>query len=86
MNGNNSGNSSSGGMGSGGGMGNACYTYPDAPATPGKVTPDVTFNRSIYMDGTFTADDGRNITVWGFNDGGGGGMGGMGGQFPSPAI
>jgi FtsP/CotA-like multicopper oxidase with cupredoxin domain len=77
-----------GGMGGGMGMGNACYTYPDAPATPDLVTPDVTFQRSVYMNGSVTMDDGRSITVWGFNDGGGGmgGMGGMSGSFPSPAI
>lgn len=67
------------------GMGGACYTYPDAPATPGITTPDITFNRSIYMNGSITMDDGKSVTVWGFNDGGGG-MGGMGGAFPSPAI
>ena len=77
--------SSGGGMG-GGGMGGACYTYPGAPATPGLTTADVTFNRSIYMNGSMTMDDGRNVTIWGFNDDGGGGMGGMGGTFPSPPI
>ena len=77
-----------GGMG-GGGMGGGCYTYPGAPATLGLATPDVTFNRGIYMNGSMTMDDGRNVTMWGFTDGGGGmgggGMG-MGGTFPSPAI
>lgn len=71
------------GMGGGGG---ACYVYPDAPATPGIVTPDVLFQRGIYMNGSVTMDDGANITVWGFTDGGGGGMGGGATQFPSPAI
>jgi len=77
-----------GGGGGGGGMGNACYTYPGAPATPGLTNADITFNRGIYMNGSMTMDDGRNVTIWGFTDGGGGmdggGMGG--GQFPSPAI
>jgi len=69
----------------GGGMGGgSCYVYPDAPATPGKVTPDVTFNRGIYMNGSVEMDDGNNITVWGFTDGSE--MGGMSGPFPSPAI
>lgn len=68
--------------GSGGGMGGACYVYPGAPATIGLVTPNVTFTRGIYMNGSVTMDDGRAVTVWGFTDGGG--M--MGGQFPSPPI
>jgi len=68
-----------GGMGGGG-----CYTYPAAPATPGKVTPDVTFNRGVYMGGSMRMDDGRSVTIWGFTNGGSGGM--MGGTFPSPAI
>ena len=72
----------SGGTG-GGGMGGACYIYPDAPATIGEVTPDISFNRGIYMNGSMTMDDGRSIRVWGFTDGGG--MGGAR-QFPSPAI
>jgi FtsP/CotA-like multicopper oxidase with cupredoxin domain len=82
-----------GGMG-GGGMGNACYVYPATPATPGRVTPDVSFNLSAFMNGAITMDDGRSVEIWGFNDdggnmgmgGGGGGMGGMGGPFPSPAM
>lgn len=72
-----------GGMGGGGMGGGACYVYPDAPATPGLVTPDVTFNRGIYMNGSITMDDGAQIRIWGFTDGGGMGMGG---SFPSPAI
>ena len=75
-----------GGMGGGGGgMGGGCYTYPGAPATPGLTTPDITFNRGIYMGGSMRMDDGRNVTIWGFTEGGG--MGGMmGGPFTSPAI
>lgn len=76
--------SGGGGMGSGGGMGGACFVYPDAPATPGLVTPNVTFNRATYMGGSVAMDDGRSITVWGFGDGGSGGM--MSGPFPSPPI
>jgi len=72
------------GMGGSGGMGNACYTYPDAPVTQGLVSADISFQRSVYMNGSVTMDDGRSVTVWGFTDGGG--MGGMGGQFPSPPI
>lgn len=68
----------------GGGMGGGCYTYPGAPATPGRVTPNVTFNRSIYMGGSMLMDDGRSVTIWGFTNGGSGGM--MGGTFPSPPI
>lgn len=73
------------------GNGQACYIYPGAPATPGFVTPDVLFQRGIYMNGSVTMDDGNVVTVWGFTDlaaGGQGGMGGMGGggSFPSPAM
>jgi len=71
----------------GGGMGGACYTYPDAPPTPGLTTPDITFERGIYMNGSMRMDDGQSVTIWGFTEGGGGGMGGMGGTtFPSPPI
>lgn len=81
----------SGGGGGGGGMGDACYVYPGAPATPGRVTPDVLFRRGIYMNGAMRFDDGNSVTIWGFTDlnGGTGGMGGDqmgGGSFPSPAI
>ncbi|NOZ54909.1 MAG: multicopper oxidase domain-containing protein [Gammaproteobacteria bacterium] len=66
-----------------GGKGSTCYTYPAAPATPGLVTADATFQRGIYMNGSLTMDDGRRITVWGFTDG-------IGGwrktAFPSPII
>lgn len=68
----------------GGGMGGACYVYPGAPATPDRVTPDVTFTRGIYMGGSMRMDDGRTVTIWGFTGDGSGGM--MGGQFPSPII
>ena len=76
-----------GGMG-GGGMGNACYIYPDTPATPGRVTPDVVYQRSVYMNGSMTMDDGRNVAIWGFTDTAAGQMGGMDatGDFPSPAM
>ncbi len=75
-----------GGMG-GGGMGGGCYTYPASPATPGLTTADITFNRSIYMNGSMRMDDGRSVSIWGFRDGGGGMGGGMGGgDFPSPPI
>lgn len=88
--------SMTGGGGGGGGCGGvaqACYVYPDAPATPGIVTPDVTFNRGIYMNGSITMDDGKVITMWGFTDTGsngtqvgmGGNMGG-GDLYPSPAM
>ena len=87
------------GGGGGGGMGGACYMYPGAPATPGIVTPDVTFNRGIDMQIPLTMDDGNTVNMWGFPDTGGGdggidGMGNMGGggmgmggaTFPSAAI
>lgn len=81
-----------GGMG-GGGMGGACYVYPAAPATPGRVTPNVTYNLGIDMNIPLTMDDGRTVTMWGFADNGGnmmgmggGGMGMGGGTFPSPAM
>ena len=70
-------------MGMGGGGGGACYIYPDAPATPGEVTPDISFNRSAHMNGSMIMDDGTSVEMWGFSDGGGM-MGG--GPFPSPAM
>jgi FtsP/CotA-like multicopper oxidase with cupredoxin domain len=81
--------SGGGGGGGGGGMGNACYVYPGAPATPGLVTPNVTFRRGIYMNGSMRMDDGNSVTIWGFTDldAGQGQMDQMGGgSFPSPAI
>ncbi len=74
-----------GGGGGGGGMMGGCYIY-DENQRPNDtlVTPDVTFRRSIYMNGSMTMDDGNTVTIWGFNDGGGGMM--MGGPFPSPAM
>lgn len=81
------------GMG-GGGMGDACFVYPANPDTPGKVKADAVFERTVFMDGQITMDDGKKINVWGFSDprAYGGGMPGMGGMnggnqpFPSPAI
>ena len=74
-----------GGMG-GGGMG-ACFVYPDAPATPGIVTPDITFNRVVDMNIPVTMDDGTTVNMWGFADSAGGGMmGGGGATFPSAAM
>lgn len=61
--------------GGGGGMGNACYVYPGAPATPGFVTPDVLFQRGIYMNGSMRFDDGNSVTIWGFTDLAAGGAG-----------
>jgi len=82
--------SMNGGGGGGGGGGNACYVYPDAPATPGLVTADVTFNRSIDMNIPLTMDDGTVVTMWGFADTGSGGGGGGGGManatYPSAAM
>ena len=77
-----------GGGGGGGGMGSACYVYPDTPATPGRVTPDVVYDRSVYMNGSMTMDDGRSVAIWGFTDTAAGQMGGMGasGDFPSPPM
>ena len=80
----------------GGGM-NACYVYLIDPAQVPALdpNPDVIFERGIYMNGSMTMDDGRNVTIWGFTDlaegggMGGGGMGGGGGMeeaFPSPPM
>ena len=74
------------GGGGGGGMGGTCYVYPDSPATPGIVTPDVSFDRGIYMNGSMTMDDGNNIRIWGFTDGFDGGGMDASGPFPSPAM
>jgi FtsP/CotA-like multicopper oxidase with cupredoxin domain len=70
------------------GMGQACYVYPGAPATPGLVTADISYQRGINMQGSITMDDGTVITMWGFTDLAAGGGGGRGGAFafPSPAI
>lgn len=76
-------------MDNGGGMDNACYVYPGAPDTPGRVTPNVKFRRGIYMNGSMTFDDGNSVTIWGFTDldAGQGQSDQMGGgAFPSPAI
>jgi len=77
----------SGGGGMGGGMGGgACYIYPAAPATPGLVSADVTYNLNIDMQIPLTMDNGTTVNMWGFgSDGGmGGGMGN--GTFPSPPM
>lgn len=80
-------NHGGGGGGGGGGMDNACYVYPDAPATPGLVSnPDVVYERTAAMNGSMTMDDGTVVPMWGFIDGGGGGMGGGTAPFPSPAM
>lgn len=70
---------------SSGGSGGACYIYPDAPATPGIVTPDVVYDRGIYMKGSMTMDDGTVVPIWGFTDGFTGGMNSSG-PFPSPPM
>jgi len=77
-----------GGMGGGGGMGMACFVYPDTPATPGRVSPDVSYDRSVYMNGSMTMDDGKTVAIWGFTDTAAGQMGGMNasGDFPSPPM
>ena len=83
---NDGGGGDGGGMADGGGMGGmggGCYVYPGAPATPNRVTPDVSFSRGIYMNGTMTMDDGNGIRVWGFTAGE---NGHQGGTFPSPPI
>ena len=72
--------------GGGGGMGGACYVYPDAPATPGIVTPDVVYDRGIYMNGSMTMDDGTVVRIWGFTDGFDAGGMMASGPFPSPAM
>ena len=74
-----------GGMGGGGcaaGITGNCGLTPDAPVTPGRVTPDIEFFRSTFMMGNQVIN-GVNVPVWGFIDGG---MGGMGGRFPAPMI
>lgn len=64
-------------------MQDACYVYPATPATPGKVTPNISFQRGIYMNGSMRMDDGNSVTIWGFTDGGGEMASG---SFPSPMI
>ena len=77
------------GMG-GGGMGGCsagiqgnCGLSPAAPATPGLVTADKTFNRDTFMGATQVIN-GVNVTIFGFTDSN---MGGMAAQrFPAPLI
>ncbi len=70
--------------GGGGGMGGACYIYDDRlQPNDTLVTPDVTFRRGIYMNGSITMDDGNTVTIWGFTDRDGNPMAR---QFPSPAM
>ena len=66
-------------------MNNACYVYPAAPATPGIVTPNVSFSRGVNMNGAITMDNGVQIPMWGFTDLAAD-PGGMNFAFPSPAI
>ena len=83
----NGGGMAGGGMGGGcgpAGITGNCGLHPDAPATPGIVTPDIEFFRVTFMQGNQVIN-GVNVPVWGFNDGAAGG-GGMGGGFPAPAI
>lgn len=75
-----------GGAGGAGGMGQACYVYPGAPATPGLVSANVTYNRGIYMNGSMRMDDGTVVTIWGFTDGTGQADGMGAGPFPSPPM
>jgi FtsP/CotA-like multicopper oxidase with cupredoxin domain len=76
-----SGNHSGGG---GGGMGGGCNAgitgncglHIDAPATPNRVTPDVEFFLTTFMNGSQVIN-GVEVPIWGFNmDDGMGGMGG----------
>ena len=97
------GHSGGGGMG-GGGMGGGCNAgitgncglHIDAPATPNRVTPDVEFFLTTFMQGSQVIN-GVEVPIWGFNmdggmgggdDGGmgGGGGGGMGGTMPNPPM
>lgn len=73
-------------MGMGGGGGGACYIYPDAPATPGRVTADVTYNLNIDMNIPLTMDNGTTVTMWGFGSDGGMGGGMNNATFPSAPI
>ena len=73
-----------GGGGGGGGGGGTCYMYPDAPATPGIVTPDVTFRRGMDMNIPMVMDDGRTVNMWGFPDLDAGPMGAA--TFPSAPM
>ncbi len=69
-------------MGGGGGHG-ACYIYDEnLQPNPSLVTPGV-FDRGSDMNISLTMDDGNEVTMWGFTQGGGM-MGG--GTFPSPAM
>lgn len=88
------GTSGGGGTTGGGGMDNACFIYDleqptNTDGTPVTIidpaTADVVFNRQVYMNGSITMDDQKNIAIWGFSDSAAGG-GGMSTPFPSPLI
>lgn len=60
-----------------------CGLNPQAPATPDAVTPDITFSRVAFMDGSQVIN-GVTVRTFGYNDGNMGA--GMGGVFPAPLI
>ena len=63
-----------------------CGLNPAAPATPGLVTANKTFNRVTFMDGNQVIN-GTNVPIFGFQDPNGGAGGGMGvAAFPAPPI
>jgi FtsP/CotA-like multicopper oxidase with cupredoxin domain len=60
-----------------------CGLNPAAPATPGLVAANKTFNRATFM-GANQVINGNNVNIFGFTDGN---MGGMAPQrFPAPLI
>ena len=60
-----------------------CGINADAPATPGRVTPNITFRRTTFMQGNQIIN-GVTVPIWGFFDDA---LGGMAPQaFPAPPM
>lgn len=60
-----------------------CGLNPQAPATPDEVTPDITFGRTAFMNGTQVVN-GVSVPIFGYTDSNQGS--GMAGSFPAPLI
>ena len=50
-----------------------CGINTNAPVTPGRVTPDITFRRTTFMQGNQVIN-GDTVPIWGFFDDALGGM------------
>ena len=59
-----------------------CGLVPSSPTTPGRVTPNKTFNLSTFMGGSQVIN-GQTVTTYGFSDGS---WSGSAQRFPGPLI